>query len=188
MNKTLVAIGSLGAGAGLMYLADPGEGRRRRARLGDMAVHLSRTAASAAGGASRDVGHRLAGVAARTLGRMAVPDATPDDDVLTARVRARVGRLVSHPHAIRVQAKDGHVTLNGPVFDVEAGALIDGIARVAGVVSVDNQLEAHGDAAHVSALQGRGPRQHVSMWERWTPALRLAASLAGLAVVFGRRS
>ena len=36
------------------------------------------------------------------------------DEVLTARVRSKLGRAVSHPHAIQVMAKDGHVSLAGP--------------------------------------------------------------------------
>lgn len=187
MNKALVAIGGLGVGAGLMYLADPDEGRRRRARVRDLAMHLSRNAASAAAGASRDAEHRLTGVAARTLGRIVVPDVTPEDEVLAARVRARLGRLVSHPHAIKVQATNGAVAVSGPVFDVEVAALLEGIARVPGVVSVDNHLEAHADATHVSALQGPGPRQRTSAWQRWTPVVRFAASVAGLVFVVGRR-
>jgi hypothetical protein len=159
VKKSCLAVGGIGLGAALMYLADPDEGRRRRARLRDLAVHFSRTAASVASGVSRDVQHRLGGAAARTLGHLIVPDVTPDDDVLAARVRARLGRLVSHPHAVKVLVSDGNVTLSGPVFDVEVSPLLAGIARVAGVVSVDNHLEAHADAVHVSALQGPGPRQ-----------------------------
>ena len=32
MNKGLLALAGLGVGAGMMYFADPKEGRRRRAR------------------------------------------------------------------------------------------------------------------------------------------------------------
>lgn len=186
MNRTLAAIGSLGIGAGLMYLADPAEGRRRRARVRDMAVHYSRAAASVAGSTSRDVQHRLTGVAARTVGRLVVPDVTPEDDVLVARVRARVGRLVSHPHAIEVHASNGTVTVSGPVFESEVSTLLNGIGDVAGVSEVENQLKPYARADKVSALQGPGPRE--SHWipeglRHWTPTTRLLATVAGLVLV-----
>ena len=38
MTKGLIALSGLGLGAATMYVADPVEGRRRRARLRDVAV------------------------------------------------------------------------------------------------------------------------------------------------------
>lgn len=186
MNKVLVAISSLGAGAGLMYLADPDHGRRRRARVRDVAVHCSRTAVAIAESTSRDVQHRFTGVAARTVGRLVVPDVTPDDDVLVARVRAKVGRLVSHPHAIEVHATSGKVTVSGPVFESEVAALLSGIAAVAGVAEVDNQLKPYARAEKVSSLQGAGPREShrlPDILRHWTPTTRLLATMAGLVLV-----
>lgn len=186
MNKVLVAIGGLGVGAGLMYLADPDHGRRRRARVRDMAVHCSRTAVAIAESTSRDVQHRLTGVAARSVGRLIVPDVTPEDHVLVARVRARVGRLVSHPHAIEVHATSGKVTVGGPVFESEVAALLSGVAGVAGVTDVENQLKPYARAEQVPALQGPGPRESHRLPEilrHWTPTSRLLATVAGLVLV-----
>jgi osmotically-inducible protein OsmY len=185
MNKGLVALAGLGLGAGIMYFADPHEGRRRRARLREVTDHATHTMKAVAGMTSRDVEHRLSGLAARTLDRF-IEEEVPADDVLTARVRARLGRLVSHPGAIDVTADKGAVTVSGPIFEAEVEQLLEGVGAVPGVSAIENRLEPHRDAAHVSALQGPGPRdvrQMPASWRRWSPTARLIAGVAGLALV-----
>ena len=185
MNKISIAFAGAGLGAGAMYLLDPSGGRRRRARLAEAASHVSHRAQAITGMTARDVRHRASGLAARTLDQL-VGEGAASDDVLVERVRARVGRLVSHPGAIDVVASGGAVTLKGPVFEAEVDQLMKGVAAVAGVTAVENSLEAHRDAAHVSALQGPGPRTvpaPSAKWLRWTPTTRLIAGVAGLALV-----
>jgi BON domain-containing protein len=185
MNKNTIALTAAGLGAAAMYLLDPGRGRRRRARLGEVVVHVAHRAQATTGVTVRDVRHRLSGMAARALDRLRV-EPTPPDDVLVERVRARLGRLVSHPGAIEVAAKGGTVTLKGPVFEAEFEQLMNGASAVAGVTAVENRLEPHRDAAHVSALQGRGPRtipSNGASWPRWTPTSRLAAGAAGVTLL-----
>jgi hypothetical protein len=168
-----------------MYLLDPSRGRRRRARLGEAASHVSHRAQDMAGMTARDVQHRLSGLAARTLDWL-VEEGAPADEVLVERVRARLGRLVSHPGAIDVFASGGTVTLKGPVFEAEVDQVTKGVASVPGVTAVENRLEPHRDAARVSALQGPGPYTipaAPARWLRWTPTARLIAGLAGLALV-----
>src|SRR5678815_3666725 len=109
MNKLLVGLTCAGAGAALMYMADPHEGARRRARLRESTVHANRLAKAVGGMTSRDVRHRLSGAAARLLAHF-VERSEPIDDVLVERVRARLGRLVSHPGAIHVTATHGTVS------------------------------------------------------------------------------
>jgi hypothetical protein len=185
MNKGVIAFAGLGVGAGIMYLADPQQGRGRRARLRDTAVHRSHMLRDAAGAASRDTEHRLAGIAARARAAVA-PRPAPDDDVLAARVRSRLGRLVSHPGAIEVKATSGRVALTGPVFVAELNQLLHGVRAVEGVIEIENVLEPHADAADIPALQGAGPMELRAVppaWIRWTPATRLLAGAAGLALV-----
>ena len=185
MNKVSIALTGAGLGAVAMYLMDPSRGRRRRARLGEAASHISHRAQAIAGMTARDMRHRLSGAAARTLDRLIAEEA-PADDVLVERVRARLGRLVSHPGAIDVVATAGTVTLAGPGFEAEVDQLIEGVAAVAGVTAVENKLEPHPDATHVSALQGPGPRTvppPSATWLRWTPTARLIAAMAGLALL-----
>lgn len=185
MNKTAIALTGAALGAGAMYLLDPAGGRRRRARVGDAVAHASHRARTIAATRARDAGHRMSGLAARTLSHVG-GEGTPADDVLVARVRARLGRLVSHPGAIGVTAAAGTVTLTGPVFAVEVDQLIAGIADVPGVTGLENRLEPHADAAHVPSLQGVGPRvlpAEPAPRVRWTPALGLMAGVTGLALV-----
>jgi osmotically-inducible protein OsmY len=185
MNKGLVALAGIGVGAGIMYLVDPREGRRRRARVRELTIHSMHTVKTVAGVTSRDVEHRLSGLAAHMLGRL-VEEETPSDDVLVARVRARLGRLVSHPGAIDVTASQGTVTVSGPIFEAEVEQLLEGIGAAPGVTAIENRLEPHREAGHVSRLQGSGPREVPRMpasWRRWSPTARLIAGVAGLALV-----
>jgi hypothetical protein len=66
MSTQMIAFMSFGAGAGLMYLADPQAGRGRRALLGDAIVHASHRANAAAARVSQDVENRWTGLVART--------------------------------------------------------------------------------------------------------------------------
>jgi hypothetical protein len=185
MNKAAIAITGIGLGAAAMYVLDPDRGRRRRARLREAAAHASHRAQSVAAMTARDVQHRVSGMAARTLDRV-IEEPAPSDEVLAERVRAHLGRLVSHPGAIDVVAKSGTVTLSGPVFEAEIEQLLKGVGSVADVTSIENRLEPHAEATHVSALQGPGPRTVPSRserWLRWTPTTRLLATVAGLALV-----
>jgi hypothetical protein len=184
MTNRTAALAGIALGVGTMYLIDPATGRRRRARLRDVTVHTGRIVGIAAGTTLRDVEHRAHGLAARARAAIA-DDPIPDDAVLAARVRARLGRLVSHPGAMEVAAHDGVVTLSGPVFDAEVGQLLDGVAAVRGVRAVENRLDSHPRAGNVSALQGPGPLK-VTGWAArcgWTPTRRLVAGLAGLALL-----
>lgn len=185
MNKIAIALTGAGLGAGAMYVLDPSRGRRRRARLGEAAARASHRAHAVAGMTVRDVQHRLSGLAARTLDRV-IEEPIPSDNVLAERVRARLGRLVSHPGAIDASASNGAVTLSGPVFEAEVEQLLTGVRGIAGVTEIENRLEPHRDATHVSALQGPGPRTvpvPPARWLRWTPTARLIAGIAGLALV-----
>lgn len=129
----------VGLGVGLMYFMDPERGRRRRALVRDRLAHAAHASSGALGSFGRDLSHRAAGVAARARGvlrRRAV-----DDDVLIERVRAKLGRIVSHPHAIAVNANGGRVRLRGSVLESELPRLMHTVAHVPGVRGVEHALE-----------------------------------------------
>ncbi len=142
----------LGVGVGLMYFLDPERGRRRRALVRDRIVSSAHASGAVVGATGRDVKHRAAGMAARV--RNLRHGEAPDDEVLLERVRAQLGRLVSHPRAIDVEVEDGRVTLRGPILSAEVPRLLSSVQRVGGVRDVVNALDEHEEAGHVPALQG----------------------------------
>lgn len=179
-SRGILFLGGLGLGAGLMYLFDPVRGARRRSLLRDKARHAMRAEKEVVDKGVRDLGHRATGVMARL--RSAAQPEQVSDEKLVERVRARMGRSVSHAGSIEVSAKAGHVTLGGPIFASEVGALLRSVRRVPGVHSVENRLEPHTGAGSVPGLQGR-PRPRARpmfLRERWPPAARLLAGSAGL--------
>ncbi len=185
------AIAAAGVSALLMYLLDPDKGRRRIALARDQAVRLTRTGCEMGDAALRDLAHRVSGFFAQARG--IVRDESPNDDVLSERVRARLGRLVSHPHAVKVTAASGCVTLTGPILKREERRLLREVQSVPGVREVENRLEGHETPGNVPSLQGgsgrRLPRMEF-MQESWAPGPRLVAFGAGVALAaygIGRR-
>lgn len=153
MNKKLTLIGAAGMGAGLMYFFDPDRGKRRRRLLRDKAVHLGRIANDAAGKTRCDIRNHLRGVFAR-VESVFVDNGAVSNDVLEARVRSKLGRVVSHPKAIEVKAVDGLIILSGPILAAEVHPLLDGVIHVRGVKNIENYLEEHEQAGDIPALQG----------------------------------
>jgi hypothetical protein len=168
-----------GLGAGIMYFFDPDRGRRRRSLVRDQFIHACAVCERSADVLRRDAGNRLHGMVAevQSLAR----SGQPSDDVLVQRVRARIGRAVSHPHAIHVDAHDGCVVLSGPVLSHEVENLIDNVRWVRGVQRVENQLDLHEDAGNFSALQGGYERYYQPldiMQQNWSPTTRAAVGVA----------
>jgi uncharacterized membrane protein len=186
--KGLIGLGGLGLGAGLgaglMYMLDPDRGRRRRALVRDQMAHMSRVLSRAMSATSRDLTHRAYGTMAE--GRNLLRREEVSDDVLTDRLRARIGRSVSHPHAISVTVNDGHVTLSGPALANEESRLLSGVSSTPGVKGVENLLTLHTNAEKVSGLQGGRPRtgdRFALMQTNWSPTARLITGLAGGALM-----
>ena len=180
----IMGLGGLGLGAGLMFMFDPVRGRRRRALTRDQIAHAARLLTRATGMTSRDLSHRAQGMLAE--GGHFFRREEVSDDVLVERVRARIGRSVSHPHGISVTVNDGHVTLSGPVLAQEANRLLSGVLSTPGVKGVENVLTVHTEAESLSSLQGGRPRtgdRFALMQTNWSPTARLLAGLAGGALM-----
>jgi uncharacterized membrane protein len=181
------------AGAISMYVLDPDHGRRRRAVMRDrLASGMSRLD-DATSVASRDLRNRARGLAHEFRARLA-PEEVPNE-VLSARVRARLGGTVSHPGAIEVAALSGRVTLSGAVLEREYVRLLRTVWTVRGVVDVEDRLAVYESAAGVSALQGGGKEREPRFgpWQQnWPPGVRAAMGAVGGALfinaLFGRRS
>lgn len=173
-----------GLGAGMMYLFDPDLGNRRRALLRDKAVHIVNEIGDAVDTAARDFSNRAYGLVAEV--RSMLSNEPVSDAVLEARVRSKMGHVVSHPGAIEVTANCGRVTLHGPILAGEAEALLACVELVPGVLAVENQLEVHASADHISALQGGEPR--CNRPADWTPTTRLLLAVGGgILALYGSR-
>jgi len=175
MNKALAWLSGLGIGAGMMALADPDRGKRRRALLRDKAIHVSRLSRDGLDVARRDLNNRVRGRVAVLSARLR--NESVDDAVLVERVRAKLGRHCSHPQAIQVAARDGRVVLAGPVLAAEAGRVLDAVRRVPGVEAIEDRLARH-EEADVPSLSGKRdtPEARPSYWP---PAYRLVAGVGG---------
>lgn len=177
-------LGAAAIGAAGMYFSDPERGRRRRALAQDQLRHLGAQTAHASDVVIRDLYNRLTGVQARTrkLIFQRQRDSAADDDVVAARVRTKLGRVVSHPHAIAVAVQQGHTILSGPVLEREKKALLEVVRSVPGVTDIEDKLEAHKHSTGIPSLQGGSGRPEMRsgfMRENWVPALRGTAVLGG---------
>ncbi len=183
MNKALAVLAGLAFGSGLTYLVDPDRGKRRRALLRDKAVHYSRVSREGVAVAQRDLSNRASGWVAMTSNRLR--GEALDDEILVARVRAKLGRHCSHPHAIEVSARKGRVTLSGPVLTAEAGSMLGAIRRMHEVDAIEDRLERH-ELADMPILEGGNvltPEEREFRQRYWTPAYRLVTGLGGSGLV-----
>jgi gas vesicle protein len=181
MNQSKLLIG-VGVGAAIAYMLDPNRGRRRRALVADQVRRASGKTRDAIDATMRDMTNRAVGIAAAARGRLANDDV--DDATVIERVRAKLGRVCSHPRAIDVEVDDGNVTLRGPLLKSELDSVLGGVAAVRGVRSVNNELEQHVSAEGVPSLQGSsnvaGPTLDV-LQRNWAPGTQALVAAAGLA-------
>ena len=180
MNKGLTFGAGLGLGTGLMFLLDPDRGPRRRALLRDKGVWAARKTGECWDSTTRDLSNRTKGIVSELKSHLS--SAQIDDDVVVQRVRAKLGRVVSHPSAIQVTAQNGTVTLAGPILAPEVPELLAAVSGLRGVNDVVNNLELHESAGNHPALQGGRERQgdrFEFFQENWSPAARLVAGAAG---------
>jgi len=150
-------LGGLALGALAMYIADPSQGRRRRALLQDKVSSVTNQTSHAVSQKLRDTRNRLSGLQAEASHLFSHREAKPiDDHVLEARVRSRLGRALSHLHQIDVSAHAGTVNLSGPVDADEMERLVQLVEAIPGVEAVQHEL--HEFKAHRARrmLQGRG--------------------------------
>jgi gas vesicle protein len=181
MKSTDLLVGAA-IGAALALMLDPQSGRRRRALVRDRMVRASRKTRDGLDATARDLYHRTRGMAAVARGRLT--ERSIDDARLIERVRARLGRATSHPHAIDVEVEQGEVTLRGVILAREINNLLATVAVVRGVRNVINELEPHDSAESIPSLQGHGyaPGPSIDLLQkRWAPSTRALVATAGLA-------
>jgi len=178
-------LSGLGLGAALMYFFDPNRGRRRRALLQDQIIHAGRRLRYAQRVTAVDFTNRSNGLWAEASRWLRTGRGIPDRE-LTERVRAKLGRVVSHPHALDVTVRDGEVTLSGPILMDEVQPLVSCVQGIAGVRAVEDRLSAYEKAGRISALQGGRPRagNRFELFQKnWSPTARLLAAGCGAGLV-----
>ncbi|HEY0846018.1 MAG TPA: SRPBCC family protein [Noviherbaspirillum sp.] len=184
-NQSFVTLLGVAAASALtMYLSDPDRGRRRRALAADKMRSLANKTSDAISVASRDLGNRAQGLRAQARNMFSRRGRTVvDDEVTVARVRKEIGRVVSHPRAVKVTSEQGCITLHGPILASEKQALLDCVRALPDITEVQDNLEVHETAEHVPSLQGEGKRrQYGSLGVQqgnWPPALRAIATVGG---------
>ena len=177
MNKRLGSLGSLGLGALIMYLFDPQAGRRRRASVRDKIRRGKNKTLDAIDVIAPDFKNRIIGLAAETRRLMHAEEVT--DEVLAERIRSKLGGLVSHPSSVQVKVENRTAILSGPILTAEAEHLINHIASMRHVASVENQLEMHEREESIPGLQGKaGVRASGETWN-WSPTTRFIAGTFG---------
>lgn len=180
MERDLFLLGGLAVGAHLMYMLDPDRGARRRAMARDRATWALHKLQDTLDRSLRDFRNRAQGAAAEVVSTFAPEYA--DDTVIADRVRARLGRVVSHPAAIQVSARGGIVTLKGAVLHHEMRSLLWSVRAIRGVHGVDNELVPH-QKADIPDLQGAG---HIPappfelLRDNWKPATRMLVGTTGV--------
>ncbi|MFY0571388.1 SRPBCC family protein [Archangium lansingense] len=171
-------------GAGLMYLADPRSGRRRRAVAQDKARHVVHETGDAAGVVVRDLAHRSRGYVFETLSRMRREEV--DDRTIEARIRSALGRVCSHPHSIQLVVEQGRVQLSGVVLKPEHPRIISRLMRVRGVLDVTDNLQVFKHSDKHPELQGGAIRlgdRPEFLQHNWSPAARFVAGLGGASLL-----
>jgi CBS domain-containing protein len=190
-NSLLMGAACLTVGAGVMFLLDPARGRSRRTRLRDKAARYYSDSAWYAGKVQRDVRNRATGLVATAKAKLRREDEVSDQQ-LEARVRSALGRVTSHPHAIRVHAQNGYVTLEGNILADETNNVLSSVRTLPGVLEVENWLQVHHEAENIPDLQGgtsRGSQRWDFMQSNWSPTSRLLASaIGGGLVLYGLRA
>jgi uncharacterized membrane protein len=198
-DRLLAMAGGAVLGVGMGYFLDPVTGAGRRARMRDKAFHALREAAVGFERVASDIAGRGHGLAPWFKHRIRKEHV--DDEVLSERVRSKLGHYVSHPRALDVEVRSGVVTLRGPLPAREIRDLVSHIRRIPGVAQVRNRLEAHGTnghgginghvlngSAHPDGLGTANTDIHLegSRDQReghWTPAIRFAAGAMGASMV-----
>ncbi len=152
-------LAGIAVGALAMYIADPAEGRRRRALLQDKMSSYSQRTQALMGGTLRDARNRLTGLQAEARRVMSTRQAKPiDNHVLEARVRSRIARTMPHLDELSIEAEEGMVTLSGKVAAEDEAALlelVDGIPGVEAVRYGEQDDEDESDTTFASMFSGR---------------------------------
>jgi len=149
-------MGGIALGAIAMYIADPVQGRRRRALIQDKLTHVTHATSRLMDQTLHDAHNRWSGLQASAMRMISPRQAKPiDDHVLEARVRSRLGRAMSHMRDVEVHAHQGAVTLSGNLDSEAQEKVVRLVAAIPGVESVVGPMEMHTEK--MSSFGARSP-------------------------------
>jgi uncharacterized membrane protein len=153
-----------------------------RASLRDQSARTLRRTGHGAGVVARDLANRGRGLAAGA--RYRLRGAAVDDQVLAERVRATLGRYLSHPRSVEVGVAAGTVTLTGDVLLREERPAARAVSRIPGVKDVRAHWTAHLSSSALLPLPDDDrplqPRPGV-LQQHWSPATRAVAGAVSAA-------
>ncbi len=184
MTRAAWAIGGVGLGAGVMYWADPRSGGARRAHAREKALHAIHGVSGALKVVGRDMAHRARGLFYRVRTRLHPEDV--DDVTLEARVRSALGRVCSHPGAIRVECRQGRVELKGAILASEKKPVLACVRHVRGVHEIDDDLAAYEQTGGHPELQGgvgRPGMKPEQLQHHWSPTARFLVGLWSVGMI-----
>src|SRR5262245_529285 len=179
--KSLISGAAIGAG--LLYLADPILGKRRRARARDVAIHGAKVIRRAGDITARDTAHRVKGFVRLAEGIFKHEDVS--DAVLTDRVQTEVGRVASHPN-VEVIAEDGWITLLGPVVSNEEAGVLEAVQSVRGVRGIVNRMQPYQPTA-TTRTQIPRQRQLDIFQTHWAPSTRALVGALGTSMLLSAK-
>jgi hypothetical protein len=173
-----VFLAGVAAGAGLMALFDPRGGARRRSLIRDKVVRGAHLAGRNLDKHSRNAANHLKGYVYEAWANLR--DRNIDDGILVERVRAQIGRHLSHPGLLNVDAQDGCVVLSGYAGRDEIPQICRRLENTRGVRDYDIRVRTFGgraDAARISgALGNRNRRSEEEMDVNAIPGTEQIAS------------
>ncbi|MNT81345.1 hypothetical protein D3C72_2209350 [compost metagenome] len=117
--------------------------------LKDQAVHYRLSGGDRVMKRSRHLRNRAKGLLAE-MRRRTQTDEPVSDDLLIARVRSKMGLVVTRPRAIEVSCESGRVILSGPIPAPEVDRLLQTVSNVPGVEIVENWLEEYEESPQAS--------------------------------------
>jgi len=159
LGSNFAFLAGIGLGAGLMALLDPGRGALRRSYLRDKAIRGLRVAGREGAKHLKRLKNELAGSLAE--GKAKLLERYVPDEILFERVRAQLGHVVKHFGLLEINARQGHITVWGPVLRGERGKIIDRLQETRGVRNFYVQLDEHDNLDHLTGVFGQQPAQQI---------------------------
>lgn len=134
---------AVACGAAAMYFLDPASGRRRRAYLRDKAASGRHGVTDYANAQARRVADHARGAIAGLRADWLAGDA--GDAQVAERVRSALGRLAGHPRDVEAIVEHGHVRLSGQIDEAERRTVVEGVAALHGVETVEDAMGARSE-------------------------------------------